>query len=75
MSRKQAPADPEPTARTCVRCGHELSYGGLERLRVGGRGGLAGALLPGARLVEDILELEMYFCDRCGSVDWVLPAS
>jgi hypothetical protein len=71
--------EPTPAAGitndACVRCGAPLSSVGTERFRTGGTSG-GWKLLFGewAELGEDMLELEIWACERCRRVELRVPA-
>ena len=58
----------------CLRCGGTLQSYGVEKLRTGGSSG-SWKLIFGefAELGEDLIPLELFACDACGSVEFRLP--
>lgn len=63
-----------PSADQCLRCGSELTSLGVERIRIGGSGG-GWKLFLGewAELGEDLLPLEVLFCQSCRKVELRVP--
>ncbi len=51
----------------CLRCGEAMQFGMIERFQLGQTGILLGDI---PNILAGSLELEVYYCPRCGKVEF-----
>ena len=54
----------------CLRCGTSMRFGSKEKMQLGQTGWLLGDL---PNLLAGALEMEIYYCPRCGKMEFYTP--
>lgn len=54
----------------CLRCGADMRFGMREKVQLGETGWILGDI---PNLLAGALELDIYFCPKCGKVEFYTP--